>query len=74
MMDDLDLKIELLDMQLNNAALLERLQRIVAQDEKRGTKTNLKFPLYTDGNKPHYLSIRGLIEGLKITIAEDAKK
>lgn len=73
-MEDLDMKIELLDMQLNNAALLEKLQKIVAQDEQRGVITNIRFLLHTDGNKAHYLSIRGLIEALKITNAEDAKK
>jgi hypothetical protein len=69
--DELDGNLAVLEMQLNNTALLIKLQQIVANDERRGTTAKLDFPLIADGNKPHYLSIQGLIEALKITNARD---
>ena len=71
--DELDEKLAVLEMQLNNTALLINLQQIVANDERRGTTTKLDFTFFADGNKPHYLSIQGLIEALKITNARDTQ-
>jgi len=70
-MSELDEKLAVLEMQLNNTALLINLQQIIANDERRGTTTKLDFIILADGNKPHYLSIQGLIEALKITNARD---